>query len=131
LIQSLQQPLHSLSRLQLLADIGFRHLPFPDGFELPRLIFAQVGFIDQWPGFLFSQQVPAFIHRNLVQPGAERRPLIEPLQRKIRFHKNLLRDILHILTPPENSPGDRENSMLMAPDELFKRLFVVALRAAY
>src|SRR5437016_4175835 len=89
-IQSFQQTLHVLPRFHLFADIRSRVLLIRRRDDQPGLFLAQVGFKYQGPNLLLSQQIPAFIHRDLIQPSAECRPLIKPLQRKIRLYKNLL-----------------------------------------
>ena len=99
--------LYLLSRLQCVADIWRWRRPFFRCAKLPRLIFAQIRFINERPHFPFPQQVPAFVHRDLVQPRAERCSLIKSLQRKVSLHENLLRDILDILALPQNSAGHR------------------------
>ena len=96
--------------------------------HLLGLLFAQIRLINQWPDFFLAQQIPALVHGNLIQPSAESRPLIKPLQREICLYKNLLGNILHILTPPQNASSDSKDAVLMPPQELLKSLLVFALR---
>src|SRR5882672_12559310 len=80
LIQSFQQSLHALPRFQPFADVRRLAPLFLRSLDHPRLFLAQIRFVNQGPHLLFPQQVPALIHRDLIQPGAERRPLVKPFQ---------------------------------------------------
>src|ERR1700682_73543 len=129
-IQSFQQPLHALPRFDLLADIRPGVHFFPRRNDLPGLLLAQIGLVHQGSNLLLSQQVPALIHRDLIEPGAERRSLIKSLQREIRLNKNLLGDIFHVLAPSQYPACHCKHPVLMTPDKLLKRLLVLLLRAA-
>src|SRR5439155_680506 len=128
LIQSIQQSLDPLPGLQPLADVRVLFTLLRRAEHLPSLLFAQVRFVHQRPDLPLSQHVPAFIHRNLVKPGAECRALAKALQREIRFHEDLLRDIFDVLAPPHNPTGYRKYPMLVPPDQFLKGLLVLALR---
>src|ERR1700674_4523858 len=108
-IQSFQQPLHALTRCDPL---------------------AQIGFVQQGSNLFLSEQVPALIHRDLIEPGAECRSLIKSLQREIGLNKNLLGDIFHVLAPSQDPARHRKYAVLMTPDQLLKRFLVLALRPA-
>ena len=60
------------------------------GLIAPRLLLAEVGFVNKRADFSLAQKIPALIYGDLVQPGGESRTLIEFLQGEIRFHENLL-----------------------------------------
>src|SRR6266403_65579 len=128
LIQSFQQALHVLPGFEPLADIRPRVLFVPGCDHLPGLFLAQIGLVHQGPHFLLPQQVPTFIHRDLIQPGAECRSLVKFLQREIRFNENLLRDIFHVLAPSQYSSCYGKHPVLVPPDKLLKRFLVLSLR---
>src|SRR5260370_9491749 len=62
-----------------------------------------------------------------MQPGAKGGPLIKSLQREICLDKNLLGDIFHVLAFSQNPACHGKHPVLMAPDKLLKRLFVLTL----
>src|SRR5580700_5695714 len=127
LVKPFQEILDSLARFKSVADIRPAAAFFFGGDHLPGLLFAQVRLVNQGPHFFLSQQIPALVDGNLIQPSAESRPLVELLQREIRLNKNLLRNVLHILATPENTAGDGKDAVLMPAQELFKSLLVFAL----
>src|SRR5882724_6857934 len=128
LIQSFQQSLHALPRFEPFADVRRLAPLFLRSLDHPRLFLAQIRFVNQGPHLLFPQQVPALIHRDLIKPGTERRPLVKPLQRKIRLHEHLLRNVFHVFAPSQDPAGHRKHPVLVAPNQLFKRLLVLRLR---
>src|SRR5260370_42408001 len=65
-----------------------------------------------------------------MQPGAKGGPAIKSLQREICLDKNLLGDIFHVLAFSQNPACHGKHPVLMAPDKLLKRLFVLTLRPA-
>src|SRR5262249_25153039 len=73
---------------------------------------------------------PAFVDRNLVEPGRKRRALIETLQREIGLQENLLRDVLYVLSPPQDAAYEGEDALLVAPDELLESRVVPILGLA-
>src|SRR6267378_517379 len=129
-IQSFQQPLHALPRCDALTDIRPGVLFFPCRHDHPGLFLAQIGFVHQGSNLFFPQQVPALIHRDLIKPGAECRSLIKSLQREIRFNKNLLGDIFHVLAPSQDTARHCKYAVLMTPHQFLKRLLVLSLRPA-
>jgi hypothetical protein len=71
--------------------------------------------------------VPAFIHRNFIQPGAECRPKIKPLNRKESLRKSLLRYVLHIFTAAQYPAHNSEYPVLMCFDEFLVRADIALL----
>ena len=127
LIQSIEQPFQALPRLQPIADIRLVFALLRGTDHLPSLLLAQVRFVHQRPDLPLSQHVPAFVDRDLVQPGSECRSLIKPLQRKVRFHEDLLRDVFYVLAPPDDPSGYSKYAMLMPPNQLLKRFLILML----
>src|SRR5258707_3660576 len=128
-LKSFQQPFDALPVLELFADVRHGASSLTRYRVLPRLVFAQVRLINQRAHLLFSQQIPTFVHRYLIEPSAECGPLIETLQREISLYEDLLGNIFHVLPPAKNSAGNRKNPMLMAPDKLLKGGLVLCLSA--
>jgi hypothetical protein len=93
------------------------------------LLLAEVGLINQGPDFALSQQIPALVDGDLVEPSAECGALIEALQREVRLDEYLLGDIFDIFAPMNNTAGYCENAVLMAADELLESLLVFGLGA--
>src|SRR5208283_1141614 len=128
-LQALQQLLHPLPPRQLLARIW---VPVGNLFcrlVLPRLFLAQVHLQHQRPHFPLPQQVPTFVQRDLVQPRTERRPLIEPFQRKVRLQEDLLGYVFHVLPVPQYPSSHREHPALVLPDQALEGLLVPVLGA--
>src|SRR6266481_246078 len=128
-IQSLQQALDAFPGFDPLADVRPRILFFPRCNHQSGLFLAQIRLVHQGPNLFLSQHAPALIHRDLIQPGAECRSLIKPLQREVGLNENLLRDVFHVLAPSQYSTCHRKHAVLVPPDKLFKRLLVLSLRA--
>src|SRR6266850_182638 len=128
LIQSFQQSLHALPRFEPFADIRRSAPLFLRSLDHSRLFLAQIRFVNQGPHLLFSQQVPAFIQSDLVQPGTERRPLVKPFQRKIRLYENLLRDVFHVFAPSQDPASHGKHPVLVAPYQFFKCPLILGLR---
>src|SRR5208282_5906243 len=120
LVESFQKVLDAFAGLKPVADVRPAAPFFFGGEHLPGLLFAQVRLINQWPDFFLSQQIPALVHGDLVQPSAEGRSLIEFFQREISLYKNLLRNVLDILAAPQNPASHGKYPVLVAPYELFK-----------
>src|SRR6266852_4325298 len=87
LIQSFQQSLHALPRFQPFADVQRLAPLFFRSLDHSRLLLAQIRFVHQGPHLLFPQQVPALIHRDLVQPGTERPRWANRFSEKYAFTK--------------------------------------------
>jgi len=49
-------------------------------------------------------------------------------KREIRLYEHLLRDVFHIFAPSQDPAGHRKHPVLVAPNQLFKRLLVLRLR---
>src|ERR1700676_554098 len=75
--------------------------------------------------------MPAFIHGDLVQPGAERRALIKALQREVRLQENLLGYIFDVHLISKNTSSHREPPPLVAAHQLLIRALIVGLRPRY
>jgi hypothetical protein len=62
-----------------------------------------------------------------MQPSTESCPLIEPLQREIRLHKNLLGDVFDVFATPQYTASNRKHAVLMPSQELLERLLAFSL----
>src|SRR6185437_12823725 len=65
--------------------------------------------------------VVAFVHRDLVDPGAHRRFEMELVEREIDLGEHLLRDVVAIVGMAENAANHRRHAGMEAPHELLKR----------
>jgi transcriptional regulator with XRE-family HTH domain len=95
---------------------------------MPGLLFAQVRFIHQSADFLLAQVVPALVYSNLVKPSPKSGTQIEPLQRKIRLYKHLLRHIFNVFAPPQYSAYHCEDPLLVLREQLFVSSHLSGLR---
>src|SRR5258706_5988314 len=128
-VQAFQQALDLLLGLELVQNIlGATFNPFCDA-ELLGLLLAEIGFIQKRPNLLLSQQIPALVDGNFIEPSAKGGALVETLQREIGLHQDLLGDVLDVFAAAEDSAGNGKNAMLVAMDQLFVGLLVSTLGA--
>src|ERR1051326_2667727 len=83
------------------------------------------------PNFFLTKILPALVHRDLVQPRAESRALVEAFQRQIRFYERLLGYIFDILITPQYSANDGKQALLVHPHQILISGWVPGLRAPY
>src|SRR6202035_3396236 len=70
-VQALQEELHLLLGFEFVRNVlGVARTSF-GGAELLGLLFAEIRFIQKRPNLLLSQQIPALINGNFVQPSAK------------------------------------------------------------
>jgi transcriptional regulator with XRE-family HTH domain len=125
--QFLQDLFEEVSRLDSLTGRLRRPVVRNDAVEPGNLLFREIGLVKERPHFLFPQIIPAFVHRNLVEPRGKRGALVESLERDVRLHENLLRDVLYVFSPAEDAAYEGENAMLVAADEFLESRVVPIL----
>ena len=75
-----------------------------------RVFGGEIAFVNQLPHTLLTQIVVAFVDRDFVNPGQQRTPEVEILDREIDFGENLLGDIFSVVAVAQNAVNDRENT---------------------
>src|SRR5207248_10732722 len=70
-------PIYAIPGIQSVHEVWSVIALFFRGLIAPRLLLAEVGFVNKRANFSLAQKIPAFIYGDLVQPGGESRALIE------------------------------------------------------